>query len=313
MNKPRLLFMGTPSFAVYALEALFKEGYPIAAVVTQPDRPQGRGRLLLPSPVKETAQRLGLAVLQPERVRDQSFLADFSRLSPDICVVAAFGQIIPAAIINSCPCLNIHPSLLPKYRGAAPINWALIRGEEKTGVTIMQMDEGVDSGPIILQRETAIGEEETFGELHDRLASMGAELLLEALRDWQTGKIRPQGQDHALATLAPRLRKEDCLINWGTSGRQIVALVRGLSPAPCAHTFLKGRMLKVYRAKFLPARVEEDPGTVSAASPQGLIVAATDGYVDIKEVQLEGKRRLATADFLRGFPLERGIILGGDP
>ena len=250
MPKPRILFMGTPAFAVPALEGLVKSGYPVIGVVTQPDRPQGRGRTPAPPPVKLAAEGLGLTVLQPEKVRTPEFLETFRRLAPDLVVVAAFGQILPEEIIRGQRrgCINIHPSLLPKYRGAAPINWALIRGEEKTGVTIMQMDEGVDSGDILLQEETPIGAEETFGELHDRLAKMGAELLLIALAMIETGTLLPRRQDHLLATFAPRLGREDGLIRWQNDARSIVSLIRGLSPFPGAYTFLEGKQLKIYAA-----------------------------------------------------------------
>ncbi|MBM4314843.1 MAG: methionyl-tRNA formyltransferase, partial [Deltaproteobacteria bacterium] len=191
MPKPRTLFMGTPKFAVPALTGLVKHGYPVIGVVTQPDRPRGRGQAPAPSPVKVLADALGLALFQPEQVRHPSFLETFRDLAPDLVIVAAFGQILPKAIIDPprLGCINIHPSLLPKYRGAAPINWALIRSEEKTGVSIMRMDEGVDSGDILLQEETPIGPAETYGALHDRLAAMGAELLLIALAMLQAGAL----------------------------------------------------------------------------------------------------------------------------
>ena len=209
MPKPRILFMGTPQFAVPALEGLVRGGYPLIGVVTQPDRPQGRGRGLAPPPVKLAAQTLGLTILQPERVRTPDFLETFRSLSPDVVVVAAFGQILPTEIIRGprSGCINIHPSLLPKYRGAAPINWALIRGETTTGVTIMRMDEGVDSGDILLQEETVIGSQETFGELHDRLAALGARLLLEALALREAGTLRPRPQEHRLATGGAPVRR----------------------------------------------------------------------------------------------------------
>ena len=240
MPKPRILFMGTPAFAVPALEGLVRSGYPVIGVVTQPDRPQGRGRTIAPPPVKLLANGLGLTVLQPEKVRTPDFLETFRQLAPDLVIVAAFGQILPGEIIHGPRegCINIHPSLLPKYRGAAPINWALIRGEEKTGVTIMRMDEGVDSGDILLQEETPIGAEETFGALHDRLAKMGAGLLLNALAMLEAGTLQPRPQDHRLATTAPRLAPEDGLIRWDADARTIVALIRGLSPTPSAYTLL---------------------------------------------------------------------------
>jgi methionyl-tRNA formyltransferase len=312
MPKPRILFMGTPAFAVPALEGLVKNGHPVIAVVTQPDRPQGRGRTTAPPPVKLVAEGLGLTVLQPEKLRSPEFLETFRRLSPDLVIVAAFGQILPREIIRGQRrgCINIHPSLLPKYRGAAPINWALIRGEEKTGVTIMQMDEGVDSGDILLQEETPIGVEETFGELYDRLAKLGAELLLITLAMMETGTLLPRRQEHRLATLAPRLGREDGLIRWENDARSIVSLIRGLSPSPGAYTFLDGKQLKIYTAESETMAVAEAPGTVVGETDTGLRVAAGEGFVLLKELQIEGKKRLAVRDFLRGVRITPGQVLG---
>jgi methionyl-tRNA formyltransferase len=302
MTKPRILFMGTPAFAVPALTGLAKNGYPVIGVVTQPDRPQGRGLATAASPIKLLADDLGLTVLQPEKVRDPSFLSTFRDLAPDLIVVAAFGQILPKEIIRGQKegCINIHPSLLPKYRGAAPINWALIRGEEKTGVTIMRMDEGVDSGAILLQEETPIGQTETYGMLHDRLAKMGAELLLIALAMLQAGTLQPQPQDDRLTTTAPRITREDGLIHWESDCRNIVSLIRGLSPSPCAYTHFAGKQLKVFMAGTEMGPVAETPGTVVGESAAGLRVAAENGYVLLQELQLEGKKRMAVRDFLRG-------------
>ncbi len=312
MPKPRLLFMGTPDFAVPALKGLLLNGYPVIGVVTQPDRPQGRGRATAPPPVKLLAESLGLTVLQPEKVGHSSFLEIFREVAPDLVIVAAFGQILPKEIIHGPRqgCINIHPSLLPKYRGAAPINWALIRGEEKTGVTIMRMDEGVDSGDILLQEETPIRPEESFGELHDRLAKMGAELLLTALVMLETGTLRPRPQDHRLATPAPRLSREDGLIRWNADVRSIVSLIRGLSPLPCAYTFLDGKKLKVFASAIEESAVAETPGTVAGETAAGLRIAALNGYVLLTEVQLEGKNRLPVHDFLRGCRIAPGQVLG---
>jgi methionyl-tRNA formyltransferase len=312
MPKPRILFMGTPEFAVPALTGLVKRGYPVIGVVTQPDRPQGRGRMTAASPVKVLADGLGLTVFQPERVRHPSFLENFRDLAPDLLVVAAFGQILPKEILLApkLGCINIHPSLLPKYRGAAPINWALIRGEEKTGVSIMRMDEGVDSGAVLLQEETAIGPSETYGMLHDRLAKMGAELLLIALAMLQAGTLQPQRQENLLATMAPRLSREDGLIHWENDHRSIVSLIRGLSPHPCAYTTIDGKQLKIVIASAQTAAVTEPPGTVGDETAAGLHVAAGSGYVLLQELQLEGKKRLAVRDFLRGVRIVPGTVLG---
>lgn len=312
MIKPRILFMGTPAFAVPALEGLVKGGWPVIAVVTQPDRPQGRGQTLAPPPVKVAAEGLSLPVLQPEKVRHPDFLETFRKLAPDLVIVAAFGQILPSEIIRGTKegCINIHPSLLPKYRGAAPINRALMGGEEKTGVTIMQMDEGVDSGAILLQEETPIGPEENFGELHDRLAIMGADLLRMALAMLLSGTLLPRPQDHSRATAAPRIGREEGQIRWEKDCRQIVSLIRGLSPVPCAHTLLGGKQLRVFAAAAEPADIAEAPGTVAGEAAGTLRVAAGNGYVLLKEVQAEGKKRMTVRDFLRGCRIAPGQILG---
>jgi methionyl-tRNA formyltransferase len=312
MKKPSILFMGTPAFALPALEGLVRGGWPVMAVVTQPDRPQGRGQTLALPPVKVTAEALGLPVLQPEKVRHPEFLETFRRLSPDLVVVAAFGQILPGEIIRGPKqgCINIHPSLLPKYRGAAPINRALMAGEETTGVTIMQMDEGVDSGAILLQEETPIGPEENFGELHDRLAIMGADLLRMALAMLLSGTLLPRPQDHRLATAAPKIGRQEGRIPWERDCRQIVSLIRGLSPVPCAHTLLGGKQLRIFAAAAEPFKVAEAPGTVTGELAGTLRIAAGNGYVIPKEVQLEGKKRMTVRDFLRGCRIAPGQILG---
>jgi methionyl-tRNA formyltransferase len=312
MPKPRVLFMGTPQFAVPALRGLVKHGYQVIGAVTQPDRPQGRGRATAPSPVKVLADELGLTVFQPERVGHPTFLDVFRGLAPDLVIVAAFGQILPREILFAPKqgCINIHPSLLPKYRGAAPINWALIRGEEKTGVSIMRMDEGVDSGPVLLQEETQIGPEENYGTLHDRLAAMGAELILIALAMLQAGTLQAKPQDDGLATMAPRLHREDGRIRWEKDHRSIVSLIRGLSPDPCAYTTLDGKQLKIFIASAQSAPITEPPGTVTGETAAGLRVAAGSGFVFLRELQLEGKKRLEIRDFLRGLRIPPGKILG---
>jgi methionyl-tRNA formyltransferase len=312
-KKPRILFMGTPEFAVPSLELLVEKAWPLIGVVTQPDRPKGRGQHLVASPVKQAAERNGLTVYQPEKVRAPEFLEIFHGLAPDMVVLVAFGQILPKDIIDSPPlgCINVHPSLLPKYRGAAPMNWALIRGETKTGVTIMRMDEGVDSGDILIQKETPLEEGETYDRLHDRLAFLGAQCLLCALEGLAAGTVQRSPQDHSLATLAPRLKKEDGLIRWEAPARQIAHFVAGLSSVPGAYTFLDGKVLKVYSAEAEETDLCCDtPGTIIGAAPKGLKIAAGGGYVYLKDIQLESKKRLPITDFLRGFRFKPGGKLG---
>ncbi len=313
MSKPKIVFMGTPEFAVPSLEILIKNGYPIAGIVTQPDRPKGRGRHTIASPVKVFAQSHQLRVLQPERLRNNEFMEVFRKLAPDMAVVAAFGQILPREILETpgMGCINVHPSLLPKYRGAAPINWTLIRGETVTGVTIMLIDEGMDTGDILAQEETAIFPEEKFGELHDRLAEMGARLLLKTIEMMMNDTVTRTPQDASLATYAPRLKKEDCLIRWDADIRGIVNLIRGLSPIPCAYTFHEGKILKIFSAKGKESPVNETPGTVGRETEEGLPVAARNGYVYLQEIQLENKKRMSVRDFLRGFRMPPGSVLGG--
>ena len=311
MAKPRILFMGTPAFSLPTLELLHSNNYPVLGVVTQPDRPAGRGQKEVAPPVKILAQKLGLPVFQPQKVKDKSFLDIFYQLNPEMVVVAAFGQILPKAIIEfpKLGCLNIHPSLLPKYRGAAPLNWSIIRGETKTGVTIMLMDEGMDSGDILLQQETPLSATETYGQLHDRLANQGSNLLMTAIEQVIAGKALRHPQDLSAVTFAPRLTKETGRIIWQQSCTDIVNLIRGLCPAPAAYTFLEGQALKIFTAEPKPGKRKETPGTIGADTSCGLSVAAADGYVILKEVQLAGKKQMSITEFLRGYRLQPKTIL----
>ena len=311
MAKPRILFMGTPAFALPSLQILHEQKYPIIGVVSQPDRPQGRGLKEVAPPVKILAQQLGLPIFQPEKVRDASFLETLYQLKPDMVVVVAFGQILPKDIIDYPPlqCLNIHPSLLPKYRGAAPINWPIVRGETKTGVTIMLMDEGMDSGDILLQQETDIGATETYGELHDHLAKLGASLLIKTIEQVVAGTAKRQPQDASGVTFAPRLKKETGKINWNNNVSDIVNLIRGLSPSPAAYTHLEGQVLKIFSAEANQSKISEAPGTIGTVSTVGLPVVASDGYVILKDIQLAGKKRMLISNFLRGHRLSPASVL----
>jgi methionyl-tRNA formyltransferase len=311
MARPRILFMGTPAFALPSLQILHDKQYPIIGVVSQPDRPQGRGLKEVAPPVKVLAQKFGLHVYQPEKVRDYSFLDTFRKLNPEMVIVVAFGQILPKEIIDypSMHCLNIHPSLLPKYRGAAPLNWQIIRGETTTGVTIMLMDEGMDSGDILLQEETDLGAAETYGELHDRLAQLGAELLIKTIEQMAEGTAKRKPQDASIVTFAPRLKKETGKIDWNNKASDIVNLIRGLSPIPAAYTHLDGQALKIFSAEANKNKLSETPGTIGEVCAAGIRVAASDGYVILKDVQLAGKKRMLISDFLRGYRVSTGTIL----
>jgi len=312
MSRPNIVFMGTPEFAVPSLEILIRHDYPVVGVITQPDRPRGRGQTLTPTPIKIIAERHHLTILQPEKVKNHQFFDLFQNLSPELVVVAAFGQILPLEILEGAPmgCINVHPSLLPKYRGAAPINWTLIRGETKTGVTIMRMDEGLDTGDILMQEETIIGPDESFGVLHDRLAKVGAELLLKTIEMVQHGAIRRIPQDDSSATYAPRLNKEDGCIRWDRDVYSIVNLIRGLSPVPCAYTLYRGKKMKIFSSAGDVAPVSGSAGEVGMETQRGLPVAAKDGYVYLKDIQLEGKKKMPVHDFLKGFRLLPGDKLG---
>src|SRR6185369_5028969 len=248
----KIIFMGTPDFACPTLQKLIERGENIVAVVTQPDRPKGRGQKLMPPPVKELAEKNGIPVYQPPKVRDPDFVELIRELKPDVIVVIAFGQILPKALLDIPPkgCINVHASLLPRYRGAAPLNWCLINGEAETGVTTMLMDPGLDTGPMLLKRATPIDENEDIISLHDRMSVMGAELLAETLDGLKAGVVLPQEQDDTMTCYAPMLKKEDGLINWYRDARTIHNQVRGLAVWPGAYTFLEDQVLKVFRTRI---------------------------------------------------------------
>ena len=304
----RVVFMGTPRFAVPSLEALIGAGHEVCGVFSQPDRPVGRHQnKLQPTPVKECALAHGIPVFQPEKLRDGAALAMLQELAPELIVVAAYGRVLPDDILALPPrgCINVHSSLLPKYRGAAPINWAILNGEEETGVTIMDMAPELDAGDIILQRSTPIDPEEDAAALYDRLAEMGGALLVEAVETIRTGAATHTPQDHAAHTLAPMLTKALSPVDWGRSAREIHDQIRGLIPWPGASTVaLTGEPVKLWRAQVLDRKTEKTPGTVVEAGAQGIDMACGDGRVlRILELQAPGARRMAAADYLRGHPI----------
>lgn len=309
-NKIKLVFLGTPGFAVPSLEALVAGGYPIAAVITQPDRPKGRGRNTAPSEVKVAALRHSLPVLEPEKVRDEEFLREFLKLEADMAVLVAFGQILPRAMIEAFKygIVNVHPSLLPKYRGAAPINWALINGESETGVTTMRIGEGVDSGDILMQEMVRVRADDDCGSLGSRLADIGARLLLETIEGLVEGRITPVAQDHSAATYAPKINKDDTRITWDSPPQLIVNLVRGLSPSPGAYGIFKGKQLKIFSAASEPGTPAAAPGTVLDLTDKGLRVAVRDGFVVLRDVQMEGKKRMNVKDFVRGHKITGEVL-----
>ena len=293
------------------LAALAENGYEVEAVITQPDKPKGRGKTMMPTPVKEEALKHGIPVLQPVKVRDPEFVEELKNLAPDIIIVAAFGQIIPKSILDMprFGCINIHASLLPKYRGAGPIQWAVLNDEAETGITTMLMGEGMDTGDILVEKATPIGENETAAELFDRLAEMGAEVLVDTLEKLGKGEITPVKQDESLATYAPMLTKELCPIDFTKPVRKIHKQICGLSDWPCATTVLEGKRLKVYRSEIASTKPCGKPaGTVVDNSD--FSVACSDGVIRFTQVQAEGSKRMDTADFLRGRHIENGTVLG---
>lgn len=305
----RVVFMGTPDFAVGTLRALAEEGYEVVGVVTQPDKPKGRGKTLVPTPVKEEAEKWGIPVFQPKRVRDGEFIETLEALKPQVIVVVAFGQIIPREILEMPPwgCINVHASLLPKYRGAAPIQWAILDGEEKTGVTIMRMDEGLDTGDMITQAEVKIGVEETGGSLFDKLSLTGAKALTDTLKKLEEGTAQFVKQPAESPTpYAAMIEKKMGCIDWGREAVEIERLIRGLSPWPSAYTYLQGKMLKIWRAQVLREDAQGSPGTIAGADKEGIRVNTGKGVLRLTEVQLEGKKRMEAEVFLRGYHLPAG-------
>ena len=309
----RTVFMGTPDFAVGTLEALLDAGHEVAAVVTQPDKPKGRGKNMQASPVKEAALAHDLPVLQPKRVREEAFLQQMEEIAPEVIVVVAFGQIIPKRLLDlpRYGCLNVHASLLPEYRGAAPIQWAVVDGRKKSGVTIMQMNEGLDTGDILAVCETELTPDETGGSLFDRLSSMGAELLVKTLPKLGTGELTPVPQPaESPNAYARMITKQDGRIDWTADASSIERLIRGMNPWPSAYTGRKGKMLKIWRAGVRSEDSSAAPGTVCQAGKDGLIVQTGRGQLQILELQAEGKKRMTADAFLRGNAVEPGEILG---
>jgi methionyl-tRNA formyltransferase len=307
-----IVFMGTSGFAVPAIERLLASGHTVLAVVTQPDRPQGRGRRIGYSPVKELAVSRQLRLLQPRRASDARLLVELKSMSPQVIVVAAYGQLLPPALLAIPPlgCVNIHASLLPKYRGAAPVNWALIRGELVTGVTIMLMDATLDTGPILLQSELAIDPCDDAGTLQQRLATCGAEALVRALDGMESGNLQPIPQDHARATYAPKLHKEDGLIVWDRTAVDLANLIRGVTPWPGAVTTHRSKLLRVWRATPMGGCEAGTPGRVATIDQLGVWVETHDGYLVLLEVQPANGRRMGAAAYARGHGLRPGDVLG---
>ncbi len=314
----KVLFMGTPDFAATILEEILA-AYPVLGVVTQPDKPKGRGKEVAYSPVKELALKHDLPVYQPIKVKEPGFLEEVEKLQPDVIVVAAFGQILPKALLDipKNGCINVHASLLPKYRGAAPIQYSVIDGEKETGITIMYMDVGLDTGDIILQDVVPISPEETGGSLFDKMAEQGAASIIAALKQIETGEARRIPQDNEKATYVKMISKEMGRLDFSKPALQLERLIRGLNPWPSAYTFLDGKNLKFWRAEAEELMGSQElkfkgyaPGTIAEVRDDALVVMTGEGLLVVKELQLEGKKRMTADAFLRGVSMIAGTKLG---
>jgi len=312
----RLVFMGTPDFASASLEALLRCDDSVVGIVTQPDRPKGRGQTLTPSPVKLLAQRTQIPLLQPLKMKDPEFLHALAGWKPDLIVVSAFGRILPPAILSLPPhgCINVHGSLLPKYRGAGPIQWAVMNGEKETGITTMLMDVGMDTGAMLLQEAIPIMPDDTAGTLSPRLAELGGRLLTETIVRLKAGTLVLQPQDSSRATLAPLLKKEDGAIDWTLPAMVLANRVRGLSPWPGAYTTVEGGdRWAIWQASALPDRVTKPPGTVIAATTDAVHVTTGDGVLAVMELQPANSRRMTVSQYLAGHTIALGLQLGREP
>jgi len=305
--------MGTPDFAVPTLKLLI-EKHNVAGVVTQPDRPKGRGKKMLASPVKETALENNIPVFQPEKIRDEEFISKLEQFDADVFVIVAYGQLLPEKVLNmpKYGCINVHGSLLPKYRGAAPIQRALIDGEKVTGVTIMYMAKGLDSGDMIIKKEISVDDGETYGSLHDKMAPIGAEALIEALELIEKGEVKPEKQDDSLSCYAKKIEKGFGKIDWNKNSDKILNFIRGLNPVPCAYTLLNGEVFKIWNAEefYEGADSNEKPGSVIKIFPKkGFVVKTNDSALIITEVQAKGGKKMNCSDYLRGHNIEPKTLL----
>ena len=308
----RVIFMGTPDFSVGTLEALIRAGHDVCLAVTQPDKPKGRGKEMQFPPVKETALKHGIPVYQPRRIREPECVEELRKYNADVLVVIAFGQILPKEILEMTPygCISVHASLLPKYRGAAPIQWSIIDGETVTGVTTMQMDEGLDTGDMLLKAEVPIEADETGGSLHDKLAAAGAELCVETLKALEDGTAHPEKQGETPTRYARQLSRETGRIDWTEDAASIERLVRGLNPWPSAWTIWEGETMKIWGAEVLEKESGQPCGTVAEVTKEGFLVQTGKGLLAVTQLQIPGKKQMAADAFLRGYRLEPGTRLG---
>lgn len=307
----KVIFMGTPDFSTGVLESIIAAGHEVTAVVTQPDKPKGRGHEMQFTPVKEVALKHGLEVLQPKKIRDPEVVETLRKISADICVVVAFGQIIPKEILEmkKYGCINVHASLLPAYRGAAPIQWAVVDGLKETGVTIMQMDTGLDTGDMLSKTVVPLDEKETGGSLFDKLSAAGAKLCVETMARMENGEVVPEKQGETTTAYAKMITKDLGKIDFSKSAVEIERLIRGFNPWPSAYTRLGGKTLKIWAADVLDEEYEGAFGEIIRVSKDEIFVKTGKGTLVIRELQLEGKKRMETSAFLRGFDLKNGILL----
>jgi methionyl-tRNA formyltransferase len=311
--RPRLIFMGTPDFAVHTLKALINHGHDVLAVVTQPDRPKGRGKKLTAPPVKQLALQHGIEVLQPEKASDEIFCGRIRKKNPDLIVVVAFGQILKKRLLDipKWGVINVHGSLLPNLRGAAPIQWTILNDEAKTGLTVMRMDEGMDTGPILFQKEVPVLKDETAGHLYDRLALMAGDLMAESLERMAGKIVKATPQDHARATYAPKISKDLCLVDWKEEANKVSARIRGMDPKPGAYTPWEGKEIKLFASTVIDRdRNDGLPGRVLGLREECLVVGTGRGTVGVRELQYPGKNRLPAKEFLRGLAIPEGTVLG---
>lgn len=319
----RIVFMGTPDFAVATLEALCEAGFDIIAAVSQPDKPKGRHGILSPTPVKEKAMELGIPVFQPEKAKDSEFIEKLRELAPDLIVVTAYGQILKKELLSipKYGCINVHASLLPRWRGAAPVQWSIIEGDKVTGVTTMLMDEGLDTGDMLLKKEVEIGPKETGGSLFEKLAKAGGELIVETVKRLEAGELKREKQHEELMTYASMLDKHMGKINWNREAAEIERLIRGLDPWPGTYSFYEKKMLKLWDADVIEDTEElskessvdterAEAGSVVLASKKGLVIKTGKGFLKINELQPEGKKRMKAEEFLRGSRISEGTVLG---
>lgn len=307
----KIIFMGTPDFAVPTLESLFAKGYSIDLVITQKDKPKGRGKKVQYTPVKEKALELGLSVYQPDNVNDLESIEIMKKLNPDFIVVVAYGQILKKEILEmpKYNCLNVHASLLPKYRGAAPINWAIVNGEKETGVTIMEMAEGLDTGDMILWESIPINLDDDYPSIHDKLSILGGSLIIDALEKIKNDNFTRTVQDNSISTYASMLSKETGIINWNNNAGDIRNLVRGLKPWPSAYTQYKDDTLKIHDVDMVDKVKDGENGEIVKVDKEGIYVNTLDKTILIKELQFPGKKKLLAKDYLKGNSIEEGVIL----